>query len=165
MLYSRSLQGIVLFRWQGTLTIVQIALLLIALSLFIAGGTQYDMLQFIGIRQIRSGKSCSALSDSCAIGTSGILRVTRHPWYLAAIIFVWIWYREMYVSTLIVNCILTIYLIIGTILEERKLVLEMGDAYREYQGRVSMLFPFRWIFSKLTHKTKPADAGPNHPKP
>ena len=165
MLYSLSLKGDVIFRWHGNLTIVQIALLLIALSLFIAGGKQYDMLQFVGIRQIRSGKSYFALSKSGAIGTSGILRATRHPWYLAAIIFVWIWYREMYVSTLIVNCILTIYLIIGTILEERKLVLVMGDAYRDYQKRVSMLFPFKWIFSKLTHKAKPADAGPNHTKP
>jgi len=165
LLYSLSLKGDVLFRWQGNLTIVQIALLLIALSLFIAGGLQYDMLQFVGIRQIRSGKSYSPLSESGDFGTSGILSVTRHPWYLAAIIFVWIWYREMYVSTLIVNCILTIYIIIGAILEERKLVLEMGDAYREYQGRVSMLFPTKWIISKFAHKAKPADAGPTHTRP
>jgi protein-S-isoprenylcysteine O-methyltransferase Ste14 len=165
LLYSLSLKGDVIFRWEGNLAIVQFFLLLIALSLFLAGGMQYDMQQFIGIRQIRSGKSCSALSDSCGIGTSGILRVTRHPWYLAAIIFVWIWYREMYVSTLIVNCILTMYLIIGTILEERKLVLEMGDAYRDYQKRVSMLFPLKWILSKFARKTKPSDAGPGHTKP
>ena len=164
-LYSLSLKGDVIFRWEGNLAIVQFLLLLIALALFLAGGMQYDMQQFIGLRQIRSGTSCSALSDSCDINTSGILRVTRHPWYLAAIIFVWIWYREMYVSTLIVNCILTIYLIIGTILEERKLVLAMGDSYREYKKRVSMLFPSKWIFSKLTRKTKPATPGPDHPKP
>jgi protein-S-isoprenylcysteine O-methyltransferase Ste14 len=65
----------------------------------------------------------------------------------------------MYVSTLIVNCILTIYLIIGTILEERKLVLVMGDAYRDYQKRVSMLIPCKWILSKFTPKAKPADTG------
>ena len=165
LLYSLSLKGAVIFRWEGNLAIVQFFLLLIALSLFLAGGMQYDMQQFIGIRQIRTGISYSPLSESGDIGMSGILSATRHPWYLAAIIFVWIWYREMYVSTLIVNSILTIYFIIGTILEERKLVLEIGDAYRDYQKRVSMLFPTKWIFSKFAHKAKPADAGPNHTKP
>lgn len=157
LLYSLSLKGAVLFHWQGNLTIVQIVLLIIALALFLAGGLQYDMLQFIGIRQIRSGKSFFTLSESGDIGTSGILSLTRHPWYLAAIIFIWTWYREMYFATLIVNSILTIYLIIGTILEERKLVLEMGDAYRAYQKRVSVLFPssgyFRYSLAKQNRPT------------
>jgi protein-S-isoprenylcysteine O-methyltransferase Ste14 len=68
---------------------------------------------------------------------------------LAAVIFVWVDYRDMYVSTLIVNILLTIYLLIGTILEERKLVIELGDSYRDYMDRVSMLFPTKLIFSKM----------------
>ena len=55
----------------------------------------------------------------------------------------------MYVSTLIVNIILTIYLVTGTVLEEKKLIIELGDNYRDYVDRVSMLFPAKWIFSKL----------------
>ncbi len=55
----------------------------------------------------------------------------------------------MYVSTLVVNVILTAYLVIGTVLEERKLMIQCGDNYRDYKERVSMLFPFRWISSKL----------------
>ena len=145
ILYSLSLKGLVLFRWEGHMTIVQIALLIIVMSLFISGGLKYDMLQFLGIRQIKSGKSHSTLSKSGDIDTSGILSLTRHPWYLAAIIFVWIDYREMYVSTLIVNIILTIYLVIGTALEERKLIIELGDNYRDYKDRVSMLLPAKWI--------------------
>ena len=79
----------------------------------------------------------------------GILNLTRHPWYLAAIILIWIINREISVSTLIVNTVLTIYLIIGTILEEKKLIIELGDHYRNYTEKVSMLFPAKWIFSKL----------------
>jgi len=88
LLYSLNLKGDVLFRWDGNLAIGQFFLLLIAISLFLAGGKQYDLQQFIGLRQIRSGKSFSGISESGVINTPGILRVTRHPWYLAAIIFV-----------------------------------------------------------------------------
>jgi protein-S-isoprenylcysteine O-methyltransferase Ste14 len=37
--------------------------------------------------------------------------------------------------------VLTIYLVVGAILEERKLVAEFGEAYREYQGKVPMFVP------------------------
>ena len=148
--YSLSVKSPVLFRWQGYLTIVQFALLIIVISLIISGGLKYDLLQFLGIRQIKSGKSHSTLSQSGDIDTSGILNLTRHPWYLAAIIFVWIVNREMYLSTLLINIILTIYLVIGTVLEEKKLIYEWGDHYRDYIDRVSMLFPAKWIFSKLS---------------
>ena len=149
ILYSLSLKGPVLFEWKGYMTILQMALFLVVVLLFVFGGLKYDILQFFGIRQIKSGKSHSTLSESGNIDTSGILNLTRHPWYLAVIIFVWIDYRKMYISTLIVNVILTIYLVIGTVLEERKLIIELGDSYRDYQNRVSMLFPTKWIFSKL----------------
>ncbi len=131
------------------MTIVQILLFTIVITLFVAGGLKYDMLHVFGIRQIISGKAHSALSESGEINTSGILSITRHPWYLATIILIWINYREMYVPTLIVNILLTIYLIIGTVLEERKLIIELGDSYRNYMQSVSMLFPIKWILSKL----------------
>lgn len=151
--YTKSFKGPVLFRWEGYLTIIQIALLIIVLSLFVSGLFKYDILQVLGIRQIKSGKSHSTLSESGDIDTSGILSLTRHPWYLATLILVWTYFREMYVSTLIVNIILTIYLIIGTVLEERKLIIELGDSYRDYMNRVSMLFPTKWISSKLLRST------------
>jgi len=149
ILYSQSLNEPVLFRGEGYMTFVQILFLAIGITLFIAGGLKYDLLQFFGIRQIKTGKSHSAISESGKIDTSGILGITRHPWYLAAIIIIWVGNREMYVSTVIVNILLTIYLVVGTILEERKLIIEFGDGYTDYTHRVSMLFPTKWIFSKL----------------
>jgi protein-S-isoprenylcysteine O-methyltransferase Ste14 len=38
--------------------------------------------------------------------------------------------------------VLTIYIILGTFLEEKKLVLEFGDTYVKYQQEVPMLIPF-----------------------
>jgi protein-S-isoprenylcysteine O-methyltransferase Ste14 len=131
------------------MTVVQTVLLLIVVLLIVFGGLKYDLLQFLGIRQIKSGESPSTLSPSGDIDTTGILKLTRHPWYLAAIIFIWIINRELSVSNLILNTVLTIYLVIGTILEEKKLIYELGDRYRSYTEKVSMLFPAKWLFSKL----------------
>jgi protein-S-isoprenylcysteine O-methyltransferase Ste14 len=46
------------------------------------------------------------------------------------------------VADLVVNTLLTIYIIIGTLLEEKKLALEFGDSYIKYQHEVPMLIPF-----------------------
>ncbi len=45
-------------------------------------------------------------------------------------------------ADLVVNIVLTIYVCIGTLLEEKKLVLEFGDSYITYQKEVPMLIPF-----------------------
>ena len=149
ILYEESLKTQVIFRWDGLLWIFRFVLITIALLLFVSGAMKFDMLHFFGIRQIQSGKSYSALSKTNDIDTSGILSLIRHPWYSATIILVWAGSRELYVSTFIVNIILTIYVMIGTVLEERKLIVEYGDRYRGYQKKVSMLFPYKWLCSKF----------------
>ena len=49
---------------------------------------------------------------------------------------------------IVINTVLTVYVIIGTKLEEKKLVLEFGDAYIKYQREVPMLIPFTKAKSK-----------------
>lgn len=149
ILYGLSLNGLVLYRWHGYMTIVQGALFLIVILLLMAGALHYDMPQFLGIRQIQTGESHAILSETGSLDTSGVLGMVRHPWYLAAFIFIWISYRQMLIPTLIRSIILTFYVIIGAFLEERKLILELGDAYRDYQKKVSMFFPAKWILSKM----------------
>ncbi len=153
ILYGKTLKEQLLFRWEGYLIILQVFLLITSVLLFISGGRKYDLLQFLGIRQIKTGTSHTALSETGDIDTTGILSLTRHPWYLAAILLIWSSVREMYVSTLIINMILTIYIVIGTFLEERKLIIAYGDKYRNYQKKVSMFVPFRWLTSKLTNNS------------
>jgi protein-S-isoprenylcysteine O-methyltransferase Ste14 len=43
---------------------------------------------------------------------------------------------------IVINAVLTMYIVIGTKLEEKKLVLEYGDIYIKYQQEVPMLLPF-----------------------
>ena len=141
--FGDSIEGSLIFQWKGYLLILQILLLAISIFLFIAGTKHYDIFQFLGIRQIWTGKSHSVITKGGELKTDGILSVTRHPWYLAAILL--IWSREFDLSVLITNIILTLYLIIGTLLEEQKLFYEYGESYRKYQKKVSMLIPFKFF--------------------
>ena len=66
----------------------------------------------------------------------------RHPWYTAVVLLLWAGDLDM--AALVGNGVLTVYIVVGTLLEERKLVHEFGGAYRSYQGRVSMFVPLKW---------------------
>jgi protein-S-isoprenylcysteine O-methyltransferase Ste14 len=146
ILYGRSLHAPVVFRWEGFMIVFQFFLLAMGILLFFAGARHYDMLQFLGIRQIKTGTSHGALTATGRLHTTGILRITRHPWYLGAIMLLWA--GDLSASTLVGNIILTLYLIVGAALEERKLILEFGEGYRRYQKQVSMLVPFKYLMSK-----------------
>jgi protein-S-isoprenylcysteine O-methyltransferase Ste14 len=117
--------------------------------LFLAGARHYDLFQFLGFRQIATGTSQGGLTKTGQFDTTGILGITRHPWYLGALMLIWA--GELHVSTLVGNLILTVYLLVGAMLEERKLVLEFGEEYRRYQQRVSMLIPFKYLASRIGH--------------
>lgn len=142
--YSHSFRWRVepIFAWEGTLRIVQYALIGLAVILIMAVGKRYSMSRFLGIEQIR-GKSGKGMTESGELDSSGVLGVIRHPWYAA--VFILLWTGDLTPSDIIINGILSGYLVIGTILEERKLVLEFGERYRRYQSKVSMFIPLKWV--------------------
>ena len=139
LIYSDSLRGELFFTWSGAWRPVQLGLALAALALFYAGGRHYDLRQFLGIRQVSEHESAKGLTETGTLDTSGILGVMRHPWYTAAILIVWA--RPLDLAALVTSTVLTAYLFIGTVLEEKKLVAEFGEEYRIYQEQVPMFFP------------------------
>lgn len=145
--YSHMLREAPIFRWEGPLGLVQVFLLALSVCLFIAGGKHYSWARFWGISQIKAGRAGCSLADSSTFVVSGIHRIIRHPWYLGGILIVWA--QDMSASTILINMIISVYFMIGAVLEERKLVLEFGEKYREYQRTVSMLFPWRWLKARI----------------
>jgi methanethiol S-methyltransferase len=145
--YSISIRQEPVFRWEGHLVIVKYLLLATSIYLFIAGGKHYSMSQFLGIRQIKTGRANRTLSEYDTFNTSGILGAIRHPWYTGAIIAVWA--GDISPLTFLINIIISAYFVIGTILEERKLLLEFGEKYREYQKNVSMFIPYKWLKGRI----------------
>jgi protein-S-isoprenylcysteine O-methyltransferase Ste14 len=150
IMFASSVRTHAILDWPGYMRIFQVILLGMALLLFLLGARRYDAGQLLGLKQIRDGNSNKLLSDKKDFDTSGIMGITRHPWYLGAIVLIWV--RPLDVSVIIVNVILTTYLIAGTYLEEKKLVREFGDKYRTYQQQVSMLIPFNWLKFKVFPK-------------
>jgi protein-S-isoprenylcysteine O-methyltransferase Ste14 len=145
--YSTPIRQAPLFRWEGPLMIVKYLLLAASITLFIAGGEHYSMSQFLGIRQIKTGRANPTLSEYDTFDTSGILGAIRHPWYTGSLMFIWA--RDVSLSTFLINIVISVYFVVGTILEERKLLLEFGERYREYQKSVSMFVPYKWLKSKI----------------
>jgi protein-S-isoprenylcysteine O-methyltransferase Ste14 len=76
------------------------------------------------------------------LSVRGPYRWVRHPLYLFMILMIWSC-PDLSTDRLLFNGLWTVWMVIGSILEERDLVLEFGDVYREYQRRVSMLIPRR----------------------
>ncbi|NOZ53603.1 MAG: isoprenylcysteine carboxylmethyltransferase family protein [Gammaproteobacteria bacterium] len=145
--YAWSLQSQAIFEWTGYWGILQVLFLSLGGLLFYIGARHYDARQFLGFTQIKKGTPTTAITTSGEFDSTGILGVVRHPWYLGLILIIWA--RPLDLSAIIVNVILTGYLIVGSVLEEKKLVREFGDKYRHYQKTVSMLLPIKWLSEKL----------------
>lgn len=146
VLYSTSLRRAPVVRWEGLWLAVRWALVALGVLLFLAGGRHYHLRQFLGIAQLR-GKSRGGLAAGGGIDSRGVLGVVRHPWYAGLVLLLWA--RDLDPAGLVVSGVLTAYVLVGTLLEERKLVREFGEAYRDYQRRVSMLVPVKWLRSRL----------------
>lgn len=131
-----------------TLNIIRYVLIWGSLLMFFwAFFFNYDSLSFFGIRQILNFGKIKETNPSEEIKKNGLLGIMRHPMYLALIIYLWC--QTFRVADIVVNIVLTIYVLIGTWLEEKKLVIEFGKTYVKYQHEVPMLIPF----TKIKHSS------------
>jgi hypothetical protein len=125
----------------------------VALGLF-----QYDLGRFAGLTQARAairryelarqGVADDTVADpEPAAGpdeplrTGGPHRYVRHPLYAG--LFVVLWTRVFDEFTLATAVWGSLYLLIGTHYEERKLLRDHGDAYRRYRAAVPAYIPWR----------------------
>jgi protein-S-isoprenylcysteine O-methyltransferase Ste14 len=100
------------------------------------GLLQTDPWQFLGLRQLIHPSD----EGDNELVVSGFYRCVRHPLYVAGLIFIWL-VPIMTTSLLILNLGLTLYIYIGSIFEERRLIVEFGSAYLAYRNEVPRLVP------------------------
>ena len=103
------------------------------LLLFVAVA-QTDILSFAGLRQVVKEEKTGSLV------TTGLYRSVRHPLYTFSLLILWL-SPSMSLNSFTVCSALTIYVLIGIIFEERKLLREFGQAYAEYKSSTPMLLP------------------------
>jgi protein-S-isoprenylcysteine O-methyltransferase Ste14 len=143
LFYTYSQRGAPIVTWEGPWRIVPFLLGAAALFFFVAGARRYDFFQFLGLRQIKDNKACSVLTDDCSLDTGGVLSIVRHPWYSGGMLIVWA--RPLDLTAILTNLVISGYFVLGAILEERKLKVQFGQQYTDYQRCVSMLFPLKWV--------------------
>ena len=131
-----------LWRWPDGVGLLMDAAALAALAGFAFSLRMYDNAEFLGLKQL----SCPepAADKAPPMSLSAAHRFVRHPWYFYGLVILWT--REMNAALLTSAVVITLYLAIGSRLEERKLVRCYGEAYRLYQRKVPALFPLPWRF-------------------
>jgi methanethiol S-methyltransferase len=118
----------------------------LAVLMLAAAFRQTGALEFLGLQQLMNTSSSveqnsSERTKQGHLVTSGLYRYVRHPLYLAGLVFIWL-LPVMTVNILAINLSFTVYIIIGALIEERKLGREFGREYSDYTDVTPMFIPF-----------------------
>ena len=129
-----------LWAWTGNAAWFANGVALAALASVVFSRQAYDTGLFIGWRQWQTQRR--EVDDGERFRLSPYHRYVRHPWYFIGLVLIWT--RDMNALTLASAVALTLYLIVGSRLEEMKLVHAHGESYRRYMARVPGLLPRPW---------------------
>ena len=131
-----------LWAWPGVWGWLADGAALLAAAAFVFGPRLYDLRAFVGLRPAAEPGTDSGqnpVSTVEALRLSSWHRHVRHPWYALALVVVWT--RPFDSGWLLSAVLITAYFIVGSRLEEAKLIAAYGDAYRRYRARVPGLVP------------------------
>lgn len=131
----------IIFSVQGTGRWVLRGLFFAGLLGFVWGVKALGSFDGFGIRPIKARLGNREPRDP-KFAARGPYTFVRHPLYSFALILLWS-FPDISLDRLLLNISWSIWVVIGTLLEERDLVLEFGPIYTEYQKTVPMLVPWR----------------------
>ncbi len=108
---------------------------------------QTGLLHFLGLSQLFTENP----PENTPLSGKGLYKFVRHPLYFLCMVFLWL-SPIMTLNQLIGYILFSFYFYIGSKYEERKLVAEFGETYRDYQRHVPRLFPFKTIIVMKSKK-------------
>ena len=136
--FFRKINSPFLFKIEG-LQLFGGVLVVVGILLLIAALLQYNLREFTGLQQLKN-KSTTTINE---LKTSGLNSYVRHPLYFATLCLLWGYFLYHPTYLILVTAIIsTIYIYVGTKLEEQKLIEDFGEAYKIYQKKVKMLVPY-----------------------
>ena len=146
--------GEVLWQWTNWQAVLANLLAFIAMIGFYFSLSDYNMSEFLGINLSTQKIIKQPTQETFYLGN--FHRYIRHPWYFFLLII--LWSRDMTTYQFLVASLITLYLIFGSYLEEKKLISYFGEVYRIYQTKVPGLIPLPWKYlSKSEADTLIAD--------
>jgi protein-S-isoprenylcysteine O-methyltransferase Ste14 len=108
----------------------------LALAGLVGSFLQAGVFHFLGLAQLFVQQP----AQTGSLEVRGFYCYMRHPNYLFSILLLWLT-PSMTVNLLTVYILITLYFYIGSFHEEKRLLAEFGDAYRDYQQQVPRLIP------------------------
>jgi protein-S-isoprenylcysteine O-methyltransferase Ste14 len=129
--------GSTLYRISWPWLLLSTVLQLTGAAIILGGMLQTDVWHFLGLRQLTQNTP----SAESPLIITGLYRYMRHPLYTGGLLLIW-FTPQMTTSLLAFNVAATIYLYVGSIFEERRLVAAFGEQYERYQQQVPRFFPF-----------------------
>ena len=132
----------VLYQAEGMLRLLARAISVFAIAGFAWGVRalgNFDTFGLIPIRVYLRGKQLRAPN----VIIRGPYLWVRHPLYFFVLVLIWS-APDVSLDRLLFNVLWTLWVVLGTYLEEKDLVAEFGEKYRHYQKTVPMLFPWRF---------------------
>jgi len=128
-------------RAEGVIFWMLRALFCLSLAGFFWGNKSLGSFDMLGVKPLmryisnRPGKQQQIMAK-------GPYRWARHPLYLFLIVIIWSC-PVLTLDRLLFNILWTLWIVIGTYLEDRDLHREFGSQYLEYSSQVPMLIPYR----------------------
>jgi len=124
-----------ILRWAAT------ACSALAIAIFAWSGYALRMFDPLGLRPIWAHVHDRPVRTAPFVAR-GPYRCVRHPLYSCVLVLFWC-NPDLTADRLLLDVLWTAWIYVGAVLEERDLVADFGEVYREYQRRVPMLVPWR----------------------
>lgn len=148
---SGAVLAAVVLLWQPSTTIiVEVGglwrWLLRGMALFGVAGVLWGVMAFrdfdpFGRQPIRAALAGRPHPSPCFV-VRGPYRWVRHPLYFFTLVLLWAM-PDLSLDRLLFNVLWSIWIVLGAYLEERDLVADFGEEYRQYQKSVPMLMPWK----------------------
>ena len=116
--------------------LINLAIQGLALVALAVGVWQTGVWSFAGLEQFMKPPS----KKPPRLVVKGLYRYVRHPLYTAGLVLIW-FTPVMTLNVMALNLGFTFYLLLGALVEERKLLKEYGASYEAYSSRTPMLIP------------------------
>ncbi len=138
---------VIVYDLQYPYDIITFALQVLSLVGLIWAAKPVNMKEFVGISQIErylnGNYNADDLDEKQELKIVGAFKFVRHPIYLFSILFLGL-RPTMNLFYFVMFICLAIYFYIGSVYEEKKLVVMFGDEYIKYKKTVPRLIPIKF---------------------